>query len=341
MKLVNLVPLKEIDFRNQDQFDDYIKQHELRPDTKVTIAGKVTTAGQAAKNSKPVKGKSVFGKNKGGSVFGGDDSNWIDNIDKIDTSDIKGKADPNADSFTSADLYAATFKDPQTGKTITVGDAYDREDDSPAYKKAFAYVAKFDPDKEAVMGTKAYDDLQKKTSASKYDDKSYWKDEKKYTEFDDVQKTSDRLTKVERALEGDLDLRGSGFQTSRQSSGGGGGWEGPMQIFADGTDGEGISLSIGSPENDGMFSIAFLDENGEEALFEPNYDALTGDVTLNPQQTYKVAKALMKMPEVQKLLKGEMTSDEFEPVYAKLKDKFAKTSMRENQLKLKSLIKRK
>ncbi len=69
MKLVNLVPLKEIDFRNQDQFDNYIKQHELRPDTKVTIAGKVTTAGQAAKNSEPVKGSSVFGKDKGGSVF--------------------------------------------------------------------------------------------------------------------------------------------------------------------------------------------------------------------------------------------------------------------------------
>jgi hypothetical protein len=57
MKLVNLVPLKEIDFRNQDAFDAYNKQHKLRPDTKVTIAGKATTAGQAVK----VKGTSVFG----------------------------------------------------------------------------------------------------------------------------------------------------------------------------------------------------------------------------------------------------------------------------------------
>lgn len=70
MKLVNLVPLKEIDFRNQDQFDDYVKNHELRPDTKVTIAGKTTTAGQAAKNSEPTKGTSVFGKDSGGDVFG-------------------------------------------------------------------------------------------------------------------------------------------------------------------------------------------------------------------------------------------------------------------------------
>ena len=91
-------------------------------------------------------------------------NDWMDDLDSIDVSDIKGKADPDADSFTSGDLYGATFKDPKTGKTITVGDAYEREDDSEAYKKAFAYVSKFDPDKEAVMGTPAYDNLQKKES---------------------------------------------------------------------------------------------------------------------------------------------------------------------------------
>lgn len=64
MKLVNLIPLKEIDFRNQDAFDAYHKQHQLRPDTKVTIAGKATTAGQAAK----VKGTSVFGGTKEKSI---------------------------------------------------------------------------------------------------------------------------------------------------------------------------------------------------------------------------------------------------------------------------------
>jgi hypothetical protein len=68
MKLVNLVPLKEIDFRNQDAFDDYNKQHKLRPSTKVTIAGKVTTAGQAAQKSTPVKGTSVFGAAKEKSI---------------------------------------------------------------------------------------------------------------------------------------------------------------------------------------------------------------------------------------------------------------------------------
>jgi hypothetical protein len=91
-------------------------------------------------------------------------TNWMDDLDSIDVSDIKGKADPSADSWTHSDVFGATFKDPQTGKQISVGDAYDREDDSPAYQKAFAYVAQFNPDDEAVMGTQAYADLQKKAT---------------------------------------------------------------------------------------------------------------------------------------------------------------------------------
>ena len=60
MKLINLIPLKEIDFSSQGAFDTYSKAHKLRPDTKVKIAGKTTTAGQASK----VKGTSVFGGDK-------------------------------------------------------------------------------------------------------------------------------------------------------------------------------------------------------------------------------------------------------------------------------------
>jgi len=124
---------------------------------------------KAEKGAQPkadTKPNNMFGadyKKDRGAETPKDNTDWMDDLDSIDTSDIKGKADPNADSFTSNDLYGATFKDPQTGKTITVGDAYEREDDSEAYKKAFAYVSKFDPDKEAVMGTQAYADLNKKS----------------------------------------------------------------------------------------------------------------------------------------------------------------------------------
>lgn len=61
MKLVNLIPLNEIDFPNQKSFDAYNKKHKLRPDTEVTVAGRKTTAGRAALNTNPVKGTSVFG----------------------------------------------------------------------------------------------------------------------------------------------------------------------------------------------------------------------------------------------------------------------------------------
>jgi len=102
-----------------------------------------------------------------------------------------------------------------------------------------------------------------------------------------------------------------------------------------------ISLSVGSPNNDGNFSIVFADDEGKP-YFEPGYDALTGDNDLDPQQAYKVTRALMKMPEVQKVLKGEMSREEFQPIYDKLKSKFLKgSSLKENHIKLKSLIKRK
>jgi hypothetical protein len=60
MKLIDLIPLKEIDFSSQKAFDTYRKNHKLRPTTKVKIAGKTTTAGEASK----VKGTSVFGDDK-------------------------------------------------------------------------------------------------------------------------------------------------------------------------------------------------------------------------------------------------------------------------------------
>ena len=273
MRLVNLIPLKEIDFRNQDQFDDYVKQHSLRPDTKVTIAGKVTTAGQAVQNSEPVKGSSVFGKDKGGDVFSKEKSKYDDN-------------------------------------------EYWKDDE---YSDTQGYVDSDDEDSE--------------------EDDDY--DE----EGSDVRLTSDRLNKVESALEDDLKLDANGFETTRESGGGQGGWEGPMTIVskdADYNDDDNfISLSVGSPNNDGKFSIVFANSNGEPH-FEPNYDALTGDNDLEPQQAYKVTKALMKMPEVQKVLKGEMKLDEFQPIYDKLKSKFSKgSSIKENHIKLKSLIKRK
>ena len=413
MKLVNLVPLKEIDFTNQDQFDDYQKKHSLRPDTKVTIAGKPQTVAQASKNSEPVKGSSVFGKDSGGSVFakagGASAKSDGGSNEKADTI-IKGlkPAKYGGKHPDSMEMGGSLYRINRKGeavrdrevrlKDITPEDITSTEklfgvDLSKGIENGLDYetndliiqtkrLQQFDKGGE-FEDKKFYDSLlsniksgvakgymkkiaaaeKGKASAIKYptksDDPSYWKDDKKsdsrgYSPYRDddeddswgegPQLTSDRLGKVESALETDLKLSANGFETTRESGGGMGGWEGPMTIVSNDADQDNddyISLSVGSPENDGTFSIVFANANGEP-YFEPDYDALSGDKTLTAQQAFKVTKVLMQMPEVQKVLKGEMSRDEFQPIYDKLKSKFSKgSSIKENHIKLKSLIKRK
>lgn len=102
------------------------------------------------------------------SFYGGDvydaDGNVIKNPFETgdDFSDIKGPK-PGDSDWSTEDVFNATFKDPETGKEITVGDAYDREDDSPAYEKAFDYVSQFNPDDERVIAGPG-SDSQKNTS---------------------------------------------------------------------------------------------------------------------------------------------------------------------------------
>ena len=196
-----------------------------------------------------------------------------------------------------------------------------------------------------------YDAPDAKSEPSKYDDSSFWKDDEKSDStgidhydgdtgdfYDDDEDdddysegprlTSARLDKIETALDDELKLSKRGFSMNRSSGGGGGGFEGPMTISASDADFDSedfAELSIGSPQNDGTFSIVFADADGMP-LFEPNYDALTGDKEVSAEESYKIGKALMKMPEVQKFLKGGMTRDEFEPIYNKIKGKFSKSS---------------
>lgn len=169
-KLTSMLPETE-DFQAKSKETGKLVHFKSKDAYRAALKAGTHEDPKAKKGGEPkaaAKPNSMFGgdyaKDRGAKAASKSNTNWMDDLDSIDVSDIKGKADPDADSFTSNDLYGATFKDPQTGKTITVGDAYEREDDSPAYQKAFAYVSKFDPDKEAVMGTQAYDDLNKKAA---------------------------------------------------------------------------------------------------------------------------------------------------------------------------------
>lgn len=49
IKLINII--SELEFASQKQSDNYADNHTMRPSTKVTIAGKKTTAGKASDNS--------------------------------------------------------------------------------------------------------------------------------------------------------------------------------------------------------------------------------------------------------------------------------------------------
>ena len=87
MKLVDLIPLKEIDFTNQKAFDAYNQKHQLRPDTKVTIAGKVTTAGKAAQAAHKVL-KNSYEMDE--AVYGGEPKKPVDTRMTVTAADKKG-----------------------------------------------------------------------------------------------------------------------------------------------------------------------------------------------------------------------------------------------------------
>ena len=333
---------KLVHFKSKDSYQAAIKagSHE---DPK---AGKGKTAKASTKPNDMFGGD--YAKDRGGNVPKVDGMATVNSIAAktgLRAQAVAGWADENGVNLSnvSADIDSKKLK-PMDLMTAISG--------NPGNKYAKDIISKY-----SQSGTSD----APKDEKSKYDDKEYWKDDEYsntqgYIDSDDedseedddydeegsdVRLTSDRLSKVETALEDDLNLRGNGFETTRESSGGGGGWEGPMTIVskdADYNDEDNyISLSVGSPNNDGKFSIVFANSNGEP-YFEPNYDALTGDIDLEPQQAYKVTKALMKMPEVQKLLKGEMSKEEFQPIYDKLKAKFSKGKT--ESTKLTSMIKK-
>jgi hypothetical protein len=62
--------LSELEFTNQASFDAYKKNHKMKPDTKVKIGGKETTAGDASKKPGMLQklGAKLFGKSEEPSV---------------------------------------------------------------------------------------------------------------------------------------------------------------------------------------------------------------------------------------------------------------------------------
>jgi len=98
--------LQEMEFANQKNFDAYNKAHTLRPTTKVTIAGKSTTAGQAAGKSvssnQPVKGANLFKQNADSGL------GWGPENDRTSVTQLPKKASDLDDSH--ADVISKAMK---------------------------------------------------------------------------------------------------------------------------------------------------------------------------------------------------------------------------------------
>ena len=118
MKLIDLMPLQEIDFPNQRAFDQYNKVHKLRPDTKVTVAGRVTTAGRASQNSpSTVKGTSVFGgddkeETSTSAIPKAEPGSFLDAFQKLNPGYDANKTLADFSKESEADLYD-TDSDPE------------------------------------------------------------------------------------------------------------------------------------------------------------------------------------------------------------------------------------
>ena len=78
--------LQELEFTHQASFDAYRKNHKMRPDTRVKIAGKETTVKDASKE------KSLLQK-IGAKLFGKKDKNVQYKDTEREVIDISGKSD--------------------------------------------------------------------------------------------------------------------------------------------------------------------------------------------------------------------------------------------------------
>ena len=239
--------------------------------------------------------------------------------------------------------------------------SFDNQEDAMAYAKELAQKLK---SSAKPTNTKSAEPKEPKKSEPvkskpKYDSEYFADDEKSdsspmggyddddddyyYDDEDDglagYKKTVERLDKVETALGDELKLRDNGFSTARSSGGGGGYWEGPLTISSDDVpyeDERFVELSIGSGMNDGNFSIGFTDADGME-VFDGGY-SITGDRELSAEEAFKLGKVLMKNPDVQKFLKGQISKEEFKIIYDKLASKFGKSTKNETTMKLKNLL---
>lgn len=168
--------LSELEFTNQASFDAYSKNHKVKPDTKVKIAGKETTAGDASKKPGMLQklGAKLFGKKEEVPVPKIDPKHPLNKKGIYDPkrgSDVSiGKILQNPDKYKHMipDVQAAIDMDPK-GEKAAKDQAKDRQraKDRLAKKKEYQKWREENPELAAKKDVEDAEGMEKIRAAAK------------------------------------------------------------------------------------------------------------------------------------------------------------------------------
>jgi hypothetical protein len=168
--------LSELEFTNQASFDAYKKNHNMKPDTKVKIAGKETTAGDASKKPGMLQklGAKLFGKSEEPSVPKIDPKHPLNKKTVFDMKNggkvTIGKILQNPEKYKHMipDVQAAIDMDP-TGEKAAKDQSKDKQKakDRLAKKKEYEKWREENPELAAKKDAEDAENLEKIRAAAK------------------------------------------------------------------------------------------------------------------------------------------------------------------------------
>jgi len=297
--------LNELTFRNQAAFDKYNSAHKLRNSTKVTIDGKETTAGQAEKKTKK--------KKKPNDMFGGDYAK------------DRGNDSPKADKKMGIldTLKGLLFGKPGGDTGMDKSDEPSTNDtkptDIPKAEKPNKDDAK--PKKPKKTDSTRRTPWKREPGAPYAEDDKFWND--RFLAGDKVAgqiATEEdfnmyRSAKIQVSLTDWFkakDKKDFNYKISEPSE------NGYIRISSE--DGP-VDIVMFSDDRNGAFNFGFVDNDGDEAEFTFGHNEVFGGWGgyNNPQYVYQAMRYIMAQPETIQLLRGEITTREYQPMYEKFK----------------------
>jgi hypothetical protein len=269
---IKLTPLlNELDFRSQAAFDKYNSTHKVRNSTKVTIAGKTTTAGEAEKKTKK--------KQKPNDMFGGD--------------------------------YAKDRGDKSSKKTDTTRKTgWKRERGAPYAEDDKFWNDRFLPG-DKVAGQVATEE-----------DFHLYRTGKVGISLNDWFASKDK-----KDFKYDFTSNSNGSLVVSSENG-------P------------INFVMFSDDKDGSFNFGFTDNEDGEFIYEnPDSTSSRDNGTFggsnhfdDPQYVYQSMRYIMAQPETIQLLRGEITTREYKPMYERMRKELE--SSKKNEITKYSKVKK-